>query len=94
MDYPILSTLAESEVIQVIHTRVAVGEVRIGDAPRVVHLYYSPNGDLLAYFDPYAGPLTSEIQSGVARFCRETVRSQLDEFDVAYREVTLDVSGS
>jgi len=79
------TTLADSTVIEVIHTRVAVGEVsRAGDGPRVVHLYHALDGTLLAYFDPYLGPLDKDIQSGMLRMCRLNVRKELDKMDVAY----------
>ncbi|WP_124646801.1 hypothetical protein [Burkholderia ubonensis] len=79
------TTLSDSEVIKVIHTRVAVGEVPVtGDGPRVVHLYHAMDGTLLAYFDPYLGPIDKAIQSGMLRMCRLTVRKELDEMDVAY----------
>lgn len=76
----IYTTLADSKVIQVIHTRVAVGEVGvIGDAPRVVNLYHAMSGELLAQFDPSLGPIDSEIQSGMLRMCRLKTSADLDE---------------
>ncbi|WP_141754987.1 hypothetical protein [Burkholderia plantarii] len=84
MRHPIYTTLAESKVIEVIHTRVAVGEVRPGDSPRAVHLYHALDGTLLAYFDPYLGPLDMDIQSGVLRMYRKSAKVDLDALDVAY----------
>ncbi|MDC6126490.1 hypothetical protein PPH41_00470 [Burkholderia gladioli] len=86
MSNPIYTTLAESKVIEVIHTSVAVGEVRPGDSPRVVHLYQALDGTPLAYFDPNLGPMKADIQSGLLRMWRESVTADLESIDVAYRK--------
>ncbi|KVU44780.1 hypothetical protein WK66_17235 [Burkholderia ubonensis] len=77
------TTLVDSEVMVVIHTRAAVGEVRPSDPPRIVHLYHALDGTLLAYFDPALGEERADIQSGMQRMWRKSVKDELDEMDRA-----------
>lgn len=83
MSKEIYTTLADSKVMKVIHTRVAVGEVGVDDPPRVVHLYHALDGTLLAQFDPSLGPVGKDIQSGILRMCRLRSNADLDEMDRA-----------
>ncbi|MFL9898526.1 hypothetical protein PQR71_10210 [Paraburkholderia fungorum] len=95
--YPALSSftlLAEPEVTSVIHTRVGVGEVRPGDAPRTVHLYFALDGALLAQFDPYSGQLNDSLQSDTLRVSRMNTKADLDSMDFAYVAPTEELCGS
>ncbi|MBR8405506.1 hypothetical protein [Burkholderia cenocepacia] len=79
---PRVTELTVPEAMPVIHVRAVVGEVRVGDAPRVVHLLFSMAGRLLGYFDPYLGPVTNEQQAAVLYAHRDGVCDDMTPFDV------------
>ncbi|MDR5771494.1 MULTISPECIES: hypothetical protein [unclassified Caballeronia] len=79
---PRVTELTVPEVMPLIHVRAMVGDVRVGDAPRVVHLFFSMAGRLLGYFDPYLGPVTNVQQAAVLYAHRDEVCDDMRPFDV------------
>ncbi|KVX62747.1 hypothetical protein [Burkholderia stagnalis] len=62
------SAVVDAKTVTVIVVRAMVGGSNEADPPRAVRLHYSMDGELLAYFDPLAGPPDARIQSDIMRF--------------------------
>ncbi|MFM0302429.1 hypothetical protein PQQ99_20125 [Paraburkholderia sediminicola] len=76
MSEVIYTTSVDSKVIEVVHTRVQIGDDGPGKTPRVASVYHAPDGKLLAVYDPNVGPSGAVIESGNFRSFREKISSR------------------